>query len=245
MNEGFVVHALRPDVRVAVTRAMPALVPALDARVEALWQAAAARVAAGGAGRLFNGRVFSADRIGTEEITGHVTEFRRIVAQMEDPALFSALGLRPLAVCGVLCCADGVPVGRRHPAAIYQPGMWQLPPAGSVDPTAMDADGRVDLRKQVLAELREEVGVEVAQVGAVRPLCAVEHPGSHVTDVGIVIMTALTGAEVLALHQGRGNREYERLRFLTFAEIPAFLVEAGDALVPPAREFLRRAGLVI
>ena len=245
MSEEYLVHDLRPDTRVAVVREMPALTPALDTRVEALWQTAAARVATGGAGRLFNGRVFSADHIGVAEITGHVTEFRRIVAQMEEPSLFPLLGLRPLAVCGVLCCADGVPIGRRHPAAIYQPGMWQLPPAGSVDPMAVDADGRVDLRAQVLAELREEVGVEAGQVDAVRPLCAVEHPGSHVTDVGILIETALTGAQVLALHRTRANGEYATLRFLRFAEIPAFLAEAAEALVPPAREFLRRAGLAI
>jgi hypothetical protein len=240
----FVVHDLDPAVRVRVTRPMPGLAPSLDATVEALWRAARVRVEAGGAGRLFNGRVFSADAITPGEITGHVTEFRRIVAQMEDPALFDALGLRPLAVCGVLCCADGVPVGRRHAAAIYQPGMWQLPPAGSVDPGAVDPDGRVDLRAQVLTELAEELGVAASEVGGVRPLCVVEHPGSHVSDVGIAIATELSGAQVLAAHRASGNGEYDPLVFVPFGEIAAFVTRVGAALVPPAVEFLRRAGLL-
>lgn len=154
--DGFLVHDLDPAVRVRVVRPMPETDASLEAVVEDLWRAAARRVAEGGAGTLFNGRVFSADRITPTEITGHITEFRRIVAQMERPELFAALGLRPLAVCGVLRCADGVPLGRRHRAAIYQPGLWQLPPAGSVDPSAIAADGAVDLTAQVLTELTEE-----------------------------------------------------------------------------------------
>jgi len=242
--DGFVVHELDPAVRVRVVRPIPDLAAALDGAVEDLWRTAAVRVAAGGAGTLFNGRVFSADRITPTEITGHVTEFRRIVAQMEQPALFGALGLRPLAVCGVLCCADGVPFGRRHPAAIYQPGMWQLPPAGSVDPGAIEADGTVDLCGQVLVELTEELGIPPDQVARPRPLCVVEHPGSHVSDVGLALATGLTGAQVLEAHRAHANAEYVLLRIVPFAELADFVGRAGDLLVPPARVFLARTGLL-
>ena len=241
---GFVVHELDPAVRVRVVRPMPDLDASLDAIVEDLWRTAARRVAEGGAGALFNGRVFSADRITPTEITGHITEFRRIVAQMEQPELFAALGLRPLAVCGVLRCADGVPFGRRHPAAIYQPGMWQLPPAGSVDPSAVAADGSVDLAVQVLTELTEELGIQPDQVARPRPLCVVEHPGSHVSDVGIALVTALTGAQVLHAHRTHANTEYNPLIVVPFAELADFVGRAGDLMVPPARVFLARAGLL-
>jgi hypothetical protein len=241
---GFIVHELDPGLQVRVVRPMPNLDAPLDATVEGLWRAAARRVSDGGAGTLFNGHVFSADRITATEIIGHITEFRRIVAQMEQPALFGALRLRPLAVCGVLRCADGVPFGRRHPAAIYQPRMWQLPPAGSVDPGAVAADGSVDLAAQVLAELTEELGVEPDQVGPPRPLCVVEHPGSRVSDVGISLVTGLTGAEVLHAHRAHANAEYRTLTIVPFAELAGFLLGAGDQLVPPARVFLARVGLL-
>jgi hypothetical protein len=240
--DGFAVHELDPSVRVRVVRPMPELDASLDATVEELWCTAARRVAAGGAGALFNGRVFSADRITPTRITGHVTEFRRIVAQMEQPQLFGALGLRPLAVCGVLRCADGVPFGRRHPAAIYQPGMWQLPPAGSVDAKSVRPDGTVDLIAQVLAELAEELGIQPDQVEPPRPLCVVEHPGSHVSDVGIALATALTAAQVLHAHRTHANAEYNPLVVVPFAELADFVDRAGDLLVPPAHEFLARAG---
>ena len=241
--DGFVVHEVAPDVVVRVERAMPELPSAVDREVERLWQAASRRVADGGAGRMFNGLVFSADTIAPHLISGHLTEYRRVVAQMERPALFAELGVRSFAVCGVLRCAGGVVVGRRHRAAIYQAGMWQLPPAGSVDAAAVAADGTADLRRQLLRELHEELGLASDAVGEPRPLCVVEHPGSHVSDLGMALVTKLSAKAVLAAHRTHGNGEYEQMRVVAEARLPAFLAEVGEVLVPPAREFLIRAGL--
>ena len=108
--DGFKVHDLAATVTVRATRDMEALPPDLDRHVETLWQSAARRVAAGGAGRLFNGRVFSAEVIARTEILGHFTEYRRLVAQMEEHALFADLRIRSLSVCGVLRCPDGVAI---------------------------------------------------------------------------------------------------------------------------------------
>jgi hypothetical protein len=104
-------------------------------------------------------------------------------------------------------------------------------------------DGTVDVRRQLLAELREELGLLPEAVGKPRPLCIVEHPGSHVSDFGLGLITSLRGAEVLTAHQRAGNQEYEQMRVVPEAELPAFLAEQGEAVVPPAREFLMRAGL--
>jgi len=238
------VHDVQPDLRVVVTREMPALPPALDAAVEALWRAAFARVAAGGAGELFNGRVFSADVITPTTITGHLTEFRRIVAQMEHPDMFDALRVRPLAVCGVLYGPDGVVFGRRHAGAVYQADMWQLPPAGSVDSHAVDADGVVLPGRQVLNELREEVGLLPGDVEAPVPLCVVEHPGSHVSDLGMGLRCRFDGAAICEAHARHGNGEYPTLRIVPLAELAAFVSDASDTMVAPAPIFLRRVGLL-
>ena len=282
--DGFVVHEIAADVVVRVTRPMPDLSPALDRAVERLWRAACQRVSSGGAGQLFNGRVFSADRITRSDITGHMTEFRRIVAQMDDPSLAPALELRPLAVCGVLRCAGsgvlrcagsgvlrragggvlrgtgsgvlrgtgsgvlrsagGVVIGRRPAAAVYQPGMWQLPPAGSVDANALRPDNRIDLAGQILAELHEELGLSPIDVSAPVPLCIVEHPGSRVADLGLAMTTHLDADTIRATHQASGNTEYDPLLVVPDAEIAAFVASAGADLVPPAREFLARIGLL-
>jgi hypothetical protein len=243
--DGFEVRPLLESVRVTVVREMPALDASLEAEIDRIWDAAQLRMAAGGAGRLFNGRVFSADTIAEGHIGGHMTEFRRIVAQMYHPALFDVLGIRPLAVCGVLRCVGGVVVGRRHVGAIYQAGMWQLPPAGSVDAGALRADGSLDIAGQILKELREEVGIDPTQVDMPRPLCLVEHPGSHVSDLGMAISTTLDAAEILAAHRAAGNDEYDPLLVVAEADIEEFIARAGTNLVPPALVFLRRVGLPV
>jgi hypothetical protein len=238
------VHELTAGLQVRVTRPMPALPPGLDAEVERLWRVACARVAAGGAGALFNGRVFSVDCFAPDLITGHLTEFRRIAAQMERPALFEALGIRSLAVCGVVHCADGMVFGRRHAGAIYQAGMWQLPPAGSVDANAVGADGVVALGRQLLAELQEELGLAPDDVDTPVPLCVVEHPESHVSDLGMALHCRLDATAIRAAHAARGNGEYPMLRIVPLADLPDFIAEAGDAVVPPAVIFLTRLGLL-
>jgi hypothetical protein len=240
----WLVHDLAAGVHVRVVRPMPALSPEHDAEVERLWQAAASRVAAGGVGALFNGRIFSADSIAPDLIAGHLTEFRRVVAQMEQPVMFDTLQLRPLAVCGVVHSAAGVVFGRRHVSAVYQGGMWQLPPAGSVDGHAANADGSVALNRQLLTELREELGFTADDVATPRTLCIVEHPGSHVSDVGMALRCRLDGAAILAAHAQHGNREYQTVRIVPRQELARFVADAGALMVPPAPIFLRRAGLL-
>jgi hypothetical protein len=242
--DGFVVHPLSASVRVAVVHEMPPLDASLEAEIDRVWDAAQLQMAAGGAGQLFNGRVFSADTITEERISGHMTEFRRIVAQMHRPALFDVLRVRPLAVCGLLRCAGGVVMGRRHAGAIYQAGMWQLPPAGSVDAGALRADGSLDIAGQILKELREEVGIDPALVDQPRPLCLVEHPGSHVSDLGMAMNTSLDTAGVLAAHKMAGNDEYDPLLVVAEPDIEDFIARAGQTLVPPALEFLRQTRLL-
>ncbi len=240
----FVVHPINHDVEIRITREMPALSSGLESLIDGLWRQAAQRVAAGGAGALFNGRVFSIDTIAPGRITGHLTEYRRLVAQSEDHALFPALGIRSLAACGVLRCADGVVIGRRPDAAVYQPGMWQLCPAGSVDAGARRPDGSMDYRAQLLTEIREELGLDPEVIEDVAPLSLVEHPGSHVCDLGMSANVALDAEAVLAAHRTRGDGEYNPLRIVPVADLPGFIQWAGASLVPPAPLFLSRAGLL-
>jgi len=217
---------------VRITRGMPPLDPALDAAVERHWLAAYRRY------DLFNGQVFCADRVGPDLIEGHWTEYRREVAQFADPALAAALGLRCLAVCGVVCCPDGVVLGRRDPDAIYQPGEWQLPPAGSVDRGAERGDA-ADLRTALLGELQEELGINADAVEAIRPLCLVMHP-SGVLDLGLQVTTWLTGDEILAAQRVDGNQEYAALAVIPPGDVPAYVAARHGTLVPTAHELLRR-----
>ncbi len=120
--------------------------------------------------------------------------------------------------------------------------MWQLPPAGSVDAGAVAEGGLVDLKCQLLGELREELGLWAEAVDEPRPVCIVEHPGTHVSDLGLALVTKVSAEAVLSAHRSAGNAEYEQIRVVPEACLAAFLAEVGQGLVPPAPEFLIRAG---
>jgi hypothetical protein len=240
----FAVHPVSPELEVRVSREMPRLAPALETRSDTRWARASARVEAGGAGRMFNGQVFSIDAITPERITGHLSEYRRLVAQIEDNALFADLGVRSLAACGVLRCADGVVFGRRPSAAIYQASLWQPCPAGSVDGGARGLDGTMDYRAQLLTELREELGLGAEVISDITPLCVVEHAGSHVCDLGMAVRTTLSADAIQEAHRVRGNAEYDPLRIIPVADLCAFISWAGASLVPQAPPFLAHAGLL-
>ena len=224
---------LSPDLRVDVVPRPHRIDPESEAEVDRLWdEAVRARP------EMFNGRVFSADRVSSGCVVGHWTDYKFGYAQMRRPALFATLGVRPVAVCGVVRCPDGIVFGRRSASAVYQAGQWQCPPAGSVERRAGEGE-RVDLAAQLMAELEEELGLNSADVLSVRPLSAVEHPGSHVVDLGLAIETARRGAEIVhAQRAARGRAEYEEIVIVPLDRLASQVDAWADRLVPPARSFL-------
>jgi hypothetical protein len=241
---GWPVYDIAADVRLRVVAGMPALPSPLQAEIDLLWGAAQRRMR----GRLFNGRVFSADRIEPHLIAGHWTEFRRVVAQMDRPELYDALRVRPLAIGGVIVGPGGVVLGRRPSGAVYQPGEWQLAPAGSIDPGAARDGGAVDYVWQLLTEMREELGLPAGAVHNPRALAVVEHAeggrGSHVADLGVAVDTDLDAPAILAAHAAHGDGEYDPLLVVPLDALAAFVAEHKASLNRQAPVFLRRRGLL-
>ena len=188
---------------------------------------------------MFNGQVLSADRISPGRIEGHWTEYRRIVAQMREPALHDMLLVRPVSVNGLLECASGILLGRREANAAYQPGLWQTPPAGSIDPRAACVGGEVSPIAQLMTELREELGLAPHQVCSIRPICLVEHPGSHVLDLGIAMRTTIDMEAITAAHATAADREYDRLAAIPVAAIPHWMARQAWPVAQQSLAFLK------
>lgn len=218
---------------IAVTGDMPPLDPATDSRIDAIWHDLCRHH------RLFNGRIFCVETTTPHRIAGHWSEYRRQMAQIADPALAPVLRLRCLAVCGVLCCPDGILVGRREAGAAYVPGRWQLPPAGAVDHAAETPAG-ADWRRAILHELQEELGLHPDEIDRLQPLCLVQHP-SGVLDMGIRLDTRLPAAGILERHRTRGNAEYDRLLIHPAETLLHRLAQEGGPILPTLAPMLRHA----
>ena len=185
---------------------------------------------------LFNGRTFCATSTTPGHVRGYWSEYRRAAAQSENPALFRQIRHRGLAVCGLLFCPDGLLLGRREPNSVYQPGIWQCPPAGSVDIGAA-VPGGADWRRSLLAELEEELGLGTADVRDMTPLCLVQHP-SGVLDLGIRMWTPLGAAELGARHARSGNGEYDRLLVVPPGQVDEVVAAQGGTLSESTRRMV-------
>ncbi|MFT8897253.1 MAG: phosphohydrolase [Acetobacter sp.] len=206
--QGWHYEELHPDVRLIVNEAEPALTPDVEQRVQAIWEDSRARRP-----KLFNGRIFCMKSITPDCVEGYWTEYRRALAQMVDPTIFGETPLHQLAVCGLLRCADGIVLARRHPASLYLGDFWQSPPAGTVE---MRKEGqRLSLADQLLAETEEELGLMACEVSIGPPRLAVIHARTAIVDIGISLTTPLSFAALREKWQAGGNREYDQLTVIS------------------------------
>ncbi|OUI95592.1 phosphohydrolase [Acetobacter indonesiensis] len=222
---------LSPTCRVVVRDSLSRPSAERESEINRLWADAQQK-----SPTLFNGCVFSADKVTATEIQGHWTEYRLVLAQMKKPTLFPILKLQPLAVIGLVKTPDGYILGRRHPSSLYQGNFWQSPPAGSIE-RRHDGSTQVDLAEQILAEAEEELGLPAHSLTVGNPSLIARHPGTRILDIGIQLETSLSFAEVKAKWQESGNTEYDQLALVTKAERESWLNR--DDLLPTSRALLQ------
>lgn len=188
--------------------------PAVRARVEAMWDSALRTPGAA----FVDGELFSLSAAAGAELrgplVGRFVKYRYYHAQRHDPSLSAELRIRPLAVTGVITCRDGVVIGQRLASAGKDAGLWEIVPAGGIEPCCLLPDGRIDPRVQLEKEMREEIGLGAADIAAVEPLLAMVE--GDVTD--IVFRTTVA----------RDRREIQA----AFARLPAPEHAAIDVIEP-------------
>lgn len=231
MTPELFLHPLSPDVAVTI-EPDPLEVPAqLAPIVDAVWEDEQAR--RGGA--LFNGRTVSVLSHTPGQIHARIVEYRMVLAKRRRPDLFSALPIRPLAVSGLLRCADGLVFGRRGQGVTTDAGLWELVPSGGLDAADGQACGP---RQQILTELVEEVGLDATEIRDCRPFCLIEDRATGVFDIGVALQTDLDADAVEKAHR-RASDEYSELRIVPDHGIAEFLT--GGAILPASQLLLECA----
>jgi 8-oxo-dGTP pyrophosphatase MutT (NUDIX family) len=212
----------------------------LERRVADLWRQAQAHRAT----PLFDGELLSVTSIEGTRIAGRFAPYRWFVAQRADPTLSAALGVRPLAVSGLLRCRDGVVFGRRSEGSTQDAGRWELVPSGGLDRACRRPDDTIDFGAKILDELREETGCPPGAVDSAVPFVVVEDPASGVFDIGVDIALDLDAEAVLAAHRSRASDEYDRLRIVPVPEIGMLVRQADAPVVEVSLALLRARGML-
>ncbi len=127
-------------------------------------------------------------------------------------------------------------MGRRHSQVTQYAGYFELPPSGGIPQSQINADGTVDFRAQVLAELEEEVGISQSQVKTLSPFALVYDFKDSCYDICMEIEVDLDLEDVQ--RQFSGNKEYSALTVIPIEGIDRFLQDHDDQLVPTSRAIL-------
>jgi hypothetical protein len=212
-------RAAGPDEKVRL-EPPPVMPAAIFAQVEQIWREEKTRRG----DRLFNGRMFSVSSSEPGSIIGWLAEYKCLVAQRREPNLFATLRVCPLAVTGLLRCADGIVFGRRTNDIEQDAGLWELVPSGGIDGSTANADGSVDLGAQIIKELAEEIGIPAESLMAPpQPFALVHDSDSHVWDMALALRTSLAKSEIVAAFSALGHREHSELEFVTVGRLTEFI----------------------
>lgn len=219
--------------------------PAASAEVEQVWGEMASANP-----RLFNGAILAVSSIDAERgvIVARRETYQRLVVQ---PRV--GTGVRQLSVTGVVTKSTGFPaepvkpvtrssdarvmLGRRGNQTRMYAGLWELGPAGGVEPPGrgvreIDHPG---LMEELRREAREEAGVEI--VGEGEALGVVYDGLAESYDVVVRV-----GAGEEATRPRGHTWEYQEVRWVTVEELKEWETGRGEELIPPTRAMIQAVG---
>jgi len=222
---------LEPDLEIEVRGGAEAIDPGLAARIDEIWDRECT-LAPG----LFDGPVLFMESFSLGRIGARRFGYRHLVARRRDPAIATAIGLKPLGVTGLLTCPEGLVFGRRAGEVSFGAGRWEPAPAGVLD--------RPDCRTVVLGELSEELGLEPSAIVSMEPVALVEDPGNGVCDILVRMTTAAPAAEIERVLRASGSGEYSRIAVVGQQDLPRFLAANESELLPNLRSMLHAGGLL-
>jgi hypothetical protein len=233
---------MRPDVMLVSLGGPEPLKQTVQQRVDLAWKHACAEDAS-----LFDGGVFSHHRLEEDVdgwvklIEGRVVPYSWYIACRVDRALGEELRLWVLGVTGLLLCPDGAVVGRRSTTASGA-GELELAPAGTIGRSDV-IDGKVDVRRCILSELHEELGLNAEDLSSPPlPFALIEDDMTRVADIALQMQTPFGFAQIVAIHENQSGREYDRL-YLAPTLDPGMLLPASQALIGAADVLLDKGRL--
>ena len=235
------VHEFSSITKITVSGHPQKLPDELENKIKHIWQ----KEQKSRGGNLFDDTLLSAIEIKSTYIRGQLVQYSHFFVQQKFPDLFEEIPIRAMAVSGMLYSEGGVVFGLRSRSATQSAGCWELVPSGGIDGKYLDESGHVNIEKQILSEVREEVGLSKDDIIEVTPFCLIEDPKTRMLEIGIKLKVSdLTMSRIPKIYEENGCKEYNELVIISFAELNSFITKMHSQLVPLSEILLREAKML-
>ncbi|MCD4676458.1 MAG: hypothetical protein K8S18_10755 [Desulfobacula sp.] len=155
--------------------------------IESIWD----KKQEGRSNKLFNGNILNLAVIEKHKdkliLQCHPIQYKHYLAQKHE----ISLGITPLAVSGLVFYQENDErffyIGKRSESVTQYPGHYEFIPSGSIDADDFLSGQNIDYEKQLMIELKEELGVSNDQVKSCRCFCLILDKKERVYDIGLEI----------------------------------------------------------
>ena len=197
--------------------------------IEELWKKELIRTK----GRIFNGKLLSADEWTGNQLTGHFVEYKHYVAQARDPALINVLNIAPICVCSYSVADNHILIGKRSDHVTDYQNCFELVPSGGIDPSAVQQDS-INFIKQFELELKEEAGLDPSFVKHITPsfLILYQETNSYEICAKIELDPSAITARVAR------DEEYSELMWIQKSRMPEFIKKHHQQFNPLSIQIL-------
>lgn len=185
---------------------------------------------------LFNGKIFDVLSATSQKIVGRFVDYKTYLAQLRNPKLRQQIPLHVLGVTGITSWKDYFLIARREKDVTLYPSFYEFAPAGGIDELSAE-QGFVNIHKQVLIELQEEVGITPAFVQTIIPWKLITSKGDYELVVKIVLDPFQLQKQTFP------NQEYSECFWLKASEVRNFAKKNQSAFVPLSFQIMDSLGV--
>lgn len=233
----YISHPVPDGLTILDTMAEPALPPEITAEVQAVWESES-RLRPG----LYNGKLFSLDRIEAGMAHGFMAEYAWYVAQLHNPALYDHLRVCSLAVSGLVAANGHLIFGLRKAELAVEGGLWELAPSGTMHGGLREPEGSISWRGIFSEELREELGIE-APPSLARPFALIENTVTHIWELGVAVEIPASYQDILAAFAANPRPEHTEMAAVPLADVARFYSARKDHMVGACASLLSAYGV--
>ena len=129
------------------------------------------------------------------------------------------LGIRPIAVTGILTLEGDVVLARRGPNVTQDATQWELAPSGGLTPAGAIRDVAPSLVGQLVTEAKEELNLDLAPIVSPTLVGLLTDSRTRIFDYAFLCDLSISRSEFTSSFFSRASQEYTDLKLVALEAI--------------------------